>query len=110
MLLIVTLKSSPVCVPTTRTVNPWMIPFLSSGGGEAQVTSTDVALIAVTLTLIGASLGSVQNKKIHYGMHGVSIAENIYTLFGYPGKHSMAIISPPLEGLGIISSLKGLCN
>ena len=68
VLLTVTLKSSLVCVPTTRTVNPWMIPFLSSGGGGTQVTTTDVAFIAVTLTLVGASLGSMQNKKLHHRM------------------------------------------
>ncbi len=43
---------------TTRILYPWIIPFLSSGGGGTHVAITDVALMAVTVTLLGDSLGS----------------------------------------------------
>ena len=61
--LMLRVKSSSVCTPTTLIVKLWMMPFLSSGGGGIQVTITDVAFMAIALTLPGDSFGSIHNNN-----------------------------------------------
>ncbi len=67
--LTVRVKSSSVFTPVILTEYPWMIPFVSSGGGGTQNIEEAVAFLFMTETFLGDSLGSVSTTKSNNNKH-----------------------------------------